>query len=729
MLLFNELLQTQEYNITGDGGVVVGGEVIIKLSYVGSGGVVLGGGTATVNYSQYFDQQIVWQTRSTIDLTQELFWNSGRVPLRWYRVTGCCQFPTAAGDGIGEGMPGGCEVLPFQSNDDKCVGALGKNQFIQNIIASSTSDVCKILKELRWKWPICDMQRFSRPAESQFVDPDDECNILEPVEFCNKPECQEFCLASDTNTKIGVTVEIIDAIFNVVGGSGGIVLGGTASARVIPPSATGTGGIVLSGEAAYAGSYWSYEPELGNTDIILSGEANIVSSYWAYTGSGDISLAGESSVTSPVWGWIPDGGGIMLDGEAEAYPDLPYTGSGTILLSGLALWGNYYVTGSGGITIDGTAPVTTPEVHYIGEGTITLAGEAPVVSPDWHFTGSGSVSTGGTAPASITSSSWEYTGSGTIVLSGDAEERSSEDGNWWYTGSGSIILDGTASKWRYIGTGSILLGGESTIGGTWQGELESSVGAKAFIESFEVNYLESDIDVETLASLSSTISTRCSTCGAIPVVLDMTHNLNNAAVLKEFLNRNGYVLSDSMKLRYNRKSDSWQGNVHFRGTSSTGSDLERWTILAEWACTDELAAEELGNYIWKYSLYIKKKNLVTGMDFDSRVLLAFPAVEICKAAERVGLDFSFAFDTSTRFVNAEFDIVVDVRLLYDNIGLFKSDAWLADPDLLINISQDGLSEEILRQDIKPIFPKDEELVILGEGPTTPTIVVPTIIFQ
>ncbi len=712
---FGNATLTRVYNFTGSGGVVVGGEAAIRRSYVGGGTVTLGG-SAPVQVYLEFTQDILWQTRTILDVSQSLLWNTGRVPLRWYRVQGCCQFPTAAGDGIGEGQPGGCDVLPFQSNDEKCLGALGKNQFIQNILASSTNDVCKILKDLNFKWPICDMQRFSRPAESQFIDPSDECNILEPVEFCNAPECMDFCLSSDTTTKIGVKVEVIDSIHTVSPSTGGITLGGSAAARIVTPHYEGSGEIAISGEAEYKSSYRSYEA-VADDPILLGGTAPITASNWSYEGSGGITLGGEIETVSPDRGWVGTGG-IVLGGEAESHPKITYTGSGTVYISGLAIWGNYYVIGSGGITLGGTAPVTTPSVSYIGGGTVTLAGEAPVVSPDWHFTGSGGVVMGGEAEASVASAEWSYTGSGSIVMDGDAEYRSSEDGNFWYIGSGSITLGGTASDWRYIGSGSITLGGTASLGGTWLGEYTASAGATAFIESLEVNYFEGSDFEETLGGLSATVATKCSRCTSIPVVLDMSHNLGDAAIFKEFLLRNGYVLPDILKMRYNRRNDAWQSNIHFRGSSNNASGQnESWSILAEWACTDELASQELGNFIWKFSIYVKRKNLTTGMDFDTRVLLAFPAKEICDEAARVGLDFSFAFDTATRYVTAENNIVVDVRLLYDNIGLFRSDLWLANPELLINIAEGGGAPDVLRQDIKPIFPKEEELVVLSDEST------------
>lgn len=735
------------FNHTASGGMEMSGEAVVRHTYIASGFSSSGNainleGIAGSHQTLVFTEAIRWNVRATVSASQEIIWQTGKVPLRWYRITGCCRYPTEDGDGdfTNEGQPGGCDVIPFESTDDQCKGALGKNTFIQNIIAESVGDVCRILKELRWKWPICAMERFSRPAESQFIDDDDECNVLEPVEPCNAPECLEFCIDTDAVVNVGVKVELVDSFWTQPASEGGVTIAGDSEHRIVPPSHVGSGGIVLSGEAGFAAEFWTYTPDTqGAAHILTGGVAEWQSEFWSYTATGGIVLGGEATVVADGWGWVADGGIVMGGSTAPYGLKLPYIASGfgslppggpAIRIEGEAIWGRFYYTSTGGVVIGGTSLAATTSLRYIPpDSGIVLAGEAKMVSPDWHYTPTdGGVTLGGTALSRADIPYWSMEATGGITLAGVADARHSGDGDWWYTGAGGITLAGegitAVNKWWFIadsGTG-VILGGEGLIDGDWDGHHVVSMGVTTTIESLEIVYYEQDLDDDgTLDDLSSTIATKCESCSQIPIVLNMSHNLADAAVLGQFLIRNGLKLDEVLPIRYNRISSSWQGNYHFRGVGDSGGTLEDWSIVAEWSCIDELGSINLGNYLWKFSLYIKRKNVVTGMDFDTRLLLGFPAKEICDEAARVGLDFSFAFDTQTAYVNAEHDIVVDARLLYDNIGLFRSIEWINDPDLLINIAEVGSAEEILRQDILPIFPDP----VLGVPPTTPTTAVGT----
>jgi hypothetical protein len=735
---------TRAFNHTASGGMVVAGLAVIRHNYVASGfsasgnAINLEGGVAASHQTLIFTEEIRWSVRATVSVTQKVIWQTGKVPLRWYRIIGCCRYPTADGDGdfTNEGQPGGCDVIPFQSTDDQCKGALGKNTFIQNILANSVGDVCRILKELRWEWPICGMERFSRPAESQFIDDDDECNVLEPVDPCLAPDCIEFCIDTDAVVNVGVKVGIVDSFWVHVETFGGITIAGNSEHRIIPQSWVGSGGITLSGEAGFFADFWTYTPDtLGAAHILTGGEAGWASSHWSHTATGGIELSGLAEVVSDRFGWTPDGGIVIVMGGGTATYGLklPYSvhrlpNRSDISIRGEAIWGRFYHYATGGVVIGGTSLANTPSLRYIATGGITLAGEAEMISPDWHYTPiDGGVVLGGTALSRADIDEWAFVATGGITLSGVSDARHSGDGDWWYTPKGGITLAGegitAVNKWWFIadsGTG-VILGGEAPLDGTWRGFLLSSLGVTATIESLEIAYYEQDLDGDsTLDDLETTIATKCESCSEIPTILNMSHNLTDTAVLGEFLIRNGLDLEEVMPIRYNRISSSWQGNYHFRGMGDSGA-LEDWNIVAEWSCVDELGSIDLGNYLWKFSLYIKRKNVLTGMDFDTRILLGFPAKEICDEAARVGMDFSFAFDTQTQFVNAEHDVVVDVRLLYDNIGLFRSIDWINDPDLLINIAEVGDAQEILRQDIKPIFPDS----VLGVSPTAPTTAVGT----
>lgn len=250
------------YNVKMTGGGIGGGYYIGKYAYKGTGGVTVGGSAPyTVRFD--FSSPQTWNVNGVISFTKTFFWDDGETPKKWYRITGCCRYPTSAGDGIGAGQPGGCSVIPFQSQDSKCAGALGKNTFIQNIVARNLAEVCRILKDEKWTWPICDISVFSRPADNRFVDPQDNCNQLNTVpiagdgQFCSIPACMEFCLHTDgivdmgMDTQAGVSLESYR-------GRGGVTVGGKGSYRIIGGGSHGPdqqhvsgGGVIVGGAGRY----------------------------------------------------------------------------------------------------------------------------------------------------------------------------------------------------------------------------------------------------------------------------------------------------------------------------------------------------------------------------------------------------------------------------------------------------------------------------------------------
>lgn len=240
------------------------------FQYTGNGGGV-SGGSAISNYPLSFDIEIEWNVRGILEVSTDINWNTGSLPLRWYRVQGVCNFPTAAGDGLaisgedewveGEPVPqkGGCSVMGIETDDTKCAGALGKQQFIQNILAQGLSDLCRQLNESKLNWEIHSIKRWSRVFGSN--DEDDKCNRLEEIPFKDIPECIEFNIQNGYSTDIGVQSHLIELISEHIG-IAEITISG--SAIVYSPNDSGL-------------AVFSYESEGG--DLELSGEAITSSSF------------------------------------------------------------------------------------------------------------------------------------------------------------------------------------------------------------------------------------------------------------------------------------------------------------------------------------------------------------------------------------------------------------------------------------------------------------------
>lgn len=236
----------------------------ITIYYYPDGGPVLTGGAADTDFLLTFDQRIQWQTRASYAFNKDFEWNTGLLPLRWYRVQGCCEYPTAAGGGLpgGPQFPGGCEIIGIQTDDKKCVGALGKNQYVQNLVARSVSDLCHKITESKMNWQICSIKQWSRPADGRLVPPGDNCNTLTDVPFSQIPDCLPFALELDAKVYMGITTTVIDSINEYVA-EGGAITGGEAETTMSGGSPTTSsflyspsGEICLTGGEALTSSSW-----------------------------------------------------------------------------------------------------------------------------------------------------------------------------------------------------------------------------------------------------------------------------------------------------------------------------------------------------------------------------------------------------------------------------------------------------------------------------------------
>jgi hypothetical protein len=284
-----------------------------------------------------------------------------------------------------------------------------------------------------------------------------------------------------------------------------------------------------------------------------------------------------------------------------------------------------------------------------------------------------------------------YTGSGTISVAGATESEIVSGGEYGY-------------DFAYHGSGTISLSGEASSEIVWDTGYEINVVANATVEDVEIVYSFQD-NTPTVEASTATVNTQCGNCSAMPQVLYLDHNLADAAVLKEFTTRNALNLPALIPLHYSYRHEAWQGTLHYTGYSDYNqTQQETWRLVFEWACIASLGSEELSSNLWKFSLSVLRKNLTNGEDYDSRLLIIFPSDSIC--LDNQTFDFGFDFNTQKVFVKTDFDMKVDVRLLYDKIGLFKSNFWRENPLLSLNISENTNTNSFEVQDIASIFPKE-----------------------
>lgn len=201
-------------------------------------------------------QGITWNVDQSIEISSSVFWDVGQGVQKWYRVQGCCLFTTAEGSGSGISgafYPGGCEITNFESSDPKCIGAGGKQLFIQNILATSVRDVCRQLNQYNMKWKVCSIQVYSNPAGPA----QDACNKLIDVPFSAYPECIEVSV-EDVSVDI-IFNDYVSFSFKYKGSGDLYLLGNSLYSGGTPLSAYNYigSGLVQIGGTAFESSTWS----------------------------------------------------------------------------------------------------------------------------------------------------------------------------------------------------------------------------------------------------------------------------------------------------------------------------------------------------------------------------------------------------------------------------------------------------------------------------------------
>jgi len=180
-------------------------------------------------------------------------------------------------------------------------------------------------------------------------------------------------------------------------------------------------------------------------------------------------------------------------------------------------------------------------------------------------------------------------------------------------------------------------------------------------------------------------------CFQIPLVVELAHNLVRDNIFAKFLARNNYSISRVLDLKYNEPNDSWQSNLHYRGLSADANTEERWDLVFELQCTEDMGGIHIGRRIWKLAVGVYRKNLTTFEDFDTRIIIGLMPEIICDTNANE-LDFEVSYNTQLDLASVRPDATIYQTTLFDNIGLFKNRSWIDNPDLIFMVSQAGIAE-------------------------------------
>ena len=414
----------------------------------------------------------------------------------------------------------------------------------------------------------------------------------------------------------------------------------------------GSGRVEIGGSAVQKSSSYSFVASGGLS--VAGGLTSLVE--YAYEAVGGLSVAGSYSqslmagvVGTPDVDQMEIGGGLTpLDFKASAYSYDNFGGAtGEVAVSSEFTTLNVISSGwtwaaEEGVTIAGSADFTIG-YKYAGDDTpISISGG---FSQSFFYEGNGAVAMGAEVIPIFSKLSFEYNPSGAGIAIGD---------------SGAFI------KFSDLGI------------------FEVEVVANVKLAEFDAIF--GAVEVGETAVPVDTVLTQCGRCIDLPLTIDMNHNLAQENKLSQFLFRNNLNMDSIIPLTYNSTNDRWQANLHFNGVSSVGI-IESWNIVFELQCSSFVSGVELGQPMLWFGVSIIQKNLETGEDYDTRVMSTFDPLSVCQG--NVDLIFKLTIDSKLKTTIVFPESTVQDTIVHDNIGLFKTEFWVENPDILFNISEVG----------------------------------------
>lgn len=632
------------------------------------------------------EYEFAWRTDQSATAEYELAWSTGRQRSFFYRV-------------VGQGKDDICDPLQV----DECC-----KKFVINIQARNIDDVCRKLKERIGVWPVEKIQRFSRPAERIAIEEDAAagidyiCNIAEDVEFCKVPVCADFCVSFDLREYWGGYSVLEYAGLNSLGiqsfsisrkhkhiASGGFKFGGSSKIRrfkdVFHACSGGIGKI--RGNTCHRSSHYHHVASGG---LNFTGSVGLRGKNWKFKGGIPLISDVIELTNGGGEGWSQSSDGCFVC-------DLGFKENSTIVFS--ELYPSNRVI-SVVLEIDRFANGLVQDenvfLYQDGEKSCNLAKNYnwPLALPvttlyEFEISNESPISVGICVRAvssrpdlkvnlNKVKLTFIYNRNG-LSVAGKAKVRFS---NHHYVAQGGL---------KVFGSSSVVVTDFKPTPVKSLEYVRPSLSKGAIVRALDVSEavaiipMPQDEEID-LVKLNTTL-TKCN-CSGMPLSIPFSHNLYNANKLSQFAKRNGQVISKLSTLQYNNTNQSWQANFRYSGSSAMTTGRELWDVLFELQCSDLLGGIQIGQGVWRFGIRVIQRNLATGQDFDSRILVAFLPDPICSQGKefRVKLTFDTSLGlASTNPISTIYEVVV-----HDNIGLFKSDFWVTNPNLLIDMSQTNL---------------------------------------
>ena len=682
LFIGGQLEANKSFTFNATGGILISGNHKLNYFYYPDGYEIELSGSTDINVNGVFDLVISYEIYKEFHTDLEIKYDVGDLPLAWYRVEGCCKFINPSDD-----YPSGCEVAPLEANDPQCAGALGRQKYVQNILAKSVKELCSILKASNWDWTICKIGKFTRPPTLAQPGYDAACNIIEDqVKYCDIPECLQLCVQSNISEKFAYSFDGFFVVTKEQEATGSIYISGNTPAAILPWKFTATGDITVSGEVDFVITQY-LESASGQIDV--NGESDCASSNFVVDSSGEILLTGSSSVVSPYYKYNIVSGNINLSGETASYVKYQIiTGvlDSFIYFIGAAEYPyRYYPTGlnaSGeGIVLDvSTLTGRISGYSFTTEGNITIDGNASYVSPYYYYESSGEIVTSGTG--SIRRNSYHYWPDGlTLTVEGESVTEKLPDGYFRYKSEGQMEVynsfDYYILIYRYnVEDGEVFVSGNSDTDSSYKGIKNEDFGfGMSSLQSFNPNAVEPTTGISP-SDNTNIATTACENCATIASTLYLTTNLFNSTYMKNMFTLNNIVIPDEFKLFYSSRLNSWVSTSHYTGVDNKNLNIPiQMTINFEFSCVNELGEDYLGDNYLKFFMMVKVKDTVTKKETKSRVLVLFPAKQTCYNVNSNNFDLIFSVSTKNNYVAVPFDVLVDYVVVNDDLGLFTNAFW------------------------------------------------------
>jgi hypothetical protein len=345
----------------------------------------------------------------------------------------------------------------------------------------------------------------------------------------------------------------------------------------------------------------------------------------------------------------------------------------TITATTEVLYDKFYHQMSGNVSLNGRMTTAFPNYSYQMEGMIAVDGIFGGTS-NYHQSnahGSINVNSGSTYKWGVV-----VPMNGSININGGTVAAVS----FIYSMSGKVVLDAendvVSSNYTYSPDGFVTIFSDTNITSSDLGLLE--VIGYATTEGQELAHVFTETPAAVILPEFKTVAPSSCCHAAIPAVLDVKHNLNGLISLSRFLLRNNLTMP-SITMQYRPRIGDWYGNLHLSGDSPEFDGEEKWTILMNLICSNEVGVTTLGTDVWQFVILVKK--IEEEQDFVIKIINIFDIDTFCPAEQFDG--FTFIFNTKNK--NAS-PVVSRPTIFYDEAGLFsESPSFIKNPEFKVQI--------------------------------------------